>query len=201
MQESTPEEETDDEGTSKPEDDTGVDETYETKPTRKSREERKSDEAAEIERERKDLLDKKAQMKAKKIAERQRVRKQKELNNEKKRLLQVLDKVVADIDIMTSVVQSQIQILQDLREVYQVSFRERSQRTTASTVRVPVITRHKEQIRAAVETAGVVIEGRKAFCKSLDDLLKDFKKIHGSVLSPTPSLPRIGNANTYVDPR
>lgn len=195
MQESTPEEETDDE------DDTGVDETYETKPTRKSREERKSDEAAEIERERKDLLDKKAQMKAKKIAERQRVKKQKELNNEKKRLLQVLDKVVTDIDIMTSVVQSQIQILQDLREVYQVSFRERSQRTVASTVRVPVITRHKEQIRVAMETAGVVIEGRKAFCKSLDDLLKDFKKIHGSVLSPAPSLPRIGNANIYADPR
>lgn len=130
-------------------------------------------------------------MRIKKILkEKQRVEdeRRKQLNCEKKKLLLDLDKVVADIYIMISVVQSQIQILQDLREVYHVSFRKKLQRSVDSTVKVPVISKHEEQIRAAVRTVDVVIEGRKAFCKTLDDLLKDFQKLYDSVLSSIPLL-------------
>lgn len=123
----------------------------------------------------------------------------KKLNREKKKLLLDLDKVVADIYIMTSVVLSQIQILQDLREVYHVSFRKKIQRSVDSTIKVPVISKHEEQIRAAVRTVDVVIEGRKAFCKTLGDLLNNFQKLHDSVLSSIdiPLLLRVKNANRH----
>lgn len=124
--------------------------------------------------------------KEKKYIEKRRDREQKELNSEKKRLLLALDKAITDIYTMSSVVRSQIQILQDLQEVYHVSFRKKLERSVASTINVPVISKQKEQIRAAVRTIDVVIQGRKAFCAALDDLVRDFKKTNDSVISTAP---------------
>lgn len=124
--------------------------------------------------------------KEKKKIEKQRYREQKELNSEKKKMLLVLNKAITDIYTMTSVVRSQIQILQDLQEVYHVSFRKKLERSVASTINVPVISKQKEQIRAAVRTIDVVIQGRKAFCAALDDLVQDFKKTNDTVISTAP---------------
>lgn len=143
--------------------------------------------AAEINRakeERKVARDKKKLKRERKIAAKQKDRKRKELNCEKKRLILVLSKAVTDVYTMASVVKSQIQILQDLRELYHVSFRKKLDRFVASTIKVPIISKQEEQIRAAVRTIDTVIEGRKAFCLVLDDLLKDFKKTNDFVILP-----------------
>lgn len=121
--------------------------------------------------------------KEKKKIEKKRYREQKELNSERKKMLFALNKAITDIYTMTSVVRSQIQILQDLQEVYQVSFRKKLERSVASTINIPVISKQKEQIRAAVRTIDVVIQGRKAFCAALDDLVQDFKKTNDTVIS------------------
>lgn len=192
-QENNPESETDDEGISEPES-SSDNETSSTRPAPKSKQEMEREKAAEIYRIKEVARDKKRLKREKKIAEKQRDRKRKELNGGKKRLLLVLGKAITDIYTMASVVQSQIQILRDLREVYHVSFRKRLDRSVASTIRVPVISKQEEQIRAAVRTIDTVIEGRKAFCFVLDDLLKDFKKTNDFVIFTT-SLPPVLFAN------
>lgn len=147
-------------------------------------------------------LDSSGNPKEKKRIEKQRYREQKELDRGKKRMLLDLNKAITDIYTITSVVRSQIQILQDLQEVYHVSFRKKLERSVASTINVPVISKQKEQIRAAVRTIDVVIQGRKAFCAALDDLVQDFKKTNDTVISTAPlfdlfSYLRTRNTNRY----
>lgn len=186
-QENNPKSETDDEKISDLES-SSDNETPSIRLARKSKQEMEREKAAETHRakeEREVARSMKRLKRERKMAERRRDRKRKELNYEKKRLLLVLGKAIADVYTMVSVVQSQIQILQDLREVYHVSFRKRLDRSVASTIRVPVISKQEEQIRAAVRTIDTVVEGRKAFCFVLDDLLKDFKKTNDFVVFPT----------------
>lgn len=85
---------------------------------------------------------------------------------------------------MMRVVESQIQILRDLREIFSVSSRKKGERSVESILKIPVIVKQKEQMPSTVKAIGVVIERREAFYATLDGLFKDVKRAHRSVTFP-----------------
>lgn len=81
---------------------------------------------------------------------------------------------------MKDVVQSQIQILEDLREIFQNSFKFEKgvgrPRNHRNAVKIPYIMDGKEQMRKAVVTVDAVIRERKEFKEELSVWLKDLRK-------------------------
>lgn len=103
------------------------------------------------------------------------------LHDDKKELTLNAEKAVIEISTMTNIVRSQIQILRELREIFQISINSRSRRSHGGTVRIPVMSDQREQIRAAESTLGAIIQERETFSEKLDILFKDVKKTQKSV--------------------
>ncbi|KAH8144410.1 uncharacterized protein LAJ45_11610 [Morchella importuna] len=95
-------------------------------------------------------------------------------------LIEAFEESLADIAIMKDVVQSQIQILEDLREIFQNSFKFEKgvgrPRNHRNAVKIPYIMDGKEQMRKAVVTVDAVIRERKEFKEELSVWLKDLRK-------------------------
>jgi hypothetical protein len=95
-------------------------------------------------------------------------------------LIEAFEESLADIAIMKAVVQSQIQILEDLREIFQNSFKFEKgvgrPRNHRNAVKIPYIMDGKEQMRKAVVTLDAVIRERREFREELSVWLKDLRK-------------------------
>ncbi|KAI5851752.1 hypothetical protein DFP73DRAFT_538419 [Morchella snyderi] len=95
-------------------------------------------------------------------------------------LVEAFEESLADIAIMKDVVQSQIQILEDLREIFQNSFKFEKgvgrPRNHRNAVKIPYIMDGKEQMRKAVVTLDALIRERRDLSEELGLWLKDLRK-------------------------
>ncbi|KAI5845218.1 hypothetical protein DFP73DRAFT_594349 [Morchella snyderi] len=105
----------------------------------------------------------------------------KQFTKNSKDLVRAVEKVVIQISTISSVVQSQIQILKDLREIFRLSIGLASRRPQGANLQIPIMSDQKEQVRAAERSLSFVIKDRYRFSKTLDALTKDVKSLSGSL--------------------
>ncbi|RPB16297.1 hypothetical protein P167DRAFT_312631 [Morchella conica CCBAS932] len=103
------------------------------------------------------------------------------INKDMDDLARAVEKVAIQISTINSVVQSQIQILKDLREIFRLSIGLASRRPQGANLQIPIMSDQKEQVRAAERSLSFVIKDRYRFSKTLDALSKDVKSLSGSL--------------------
>lgn len=101
----------------------------------------------------------------------------KQFTKNSKDLARAVEKVAIQISTINSVVQSQIQILKDLREIFRLSIGLASRRPQGANLQIPIMSDQKEQVRAAERSLSFVIKDRYRFSKTLDALSKDVKSV------------------------
>lgn len=98
--------------------------------------------------------------------------------------------MIADITTLKSIIQSQVVILEDLRDVYENSFRSPSEKNCFNKVGVdlPKLSKSREQIPPTFGTIDKVIEERGNFEKKFDVLLERAERLMNYVFFPHPCL-------------
>lgn len=103
-------------------------------------------------------------------------------------VIQALDSLIANITTLKSIVQSQIEILEDLRDIYENTNRTPAKRNcrNKNVVKIPVLQRAIEEIPVALITIDGVVEEREKYHEKLDVLLERVGRSKKYVLYPAP---------------
>lgn len=103
-------------------------------------------------------------------------------------VIQALDSLIANITTLKSIVQSQIEILEDLRDIYENTDRTPAKKNcrNKNVVKIPVLQRAIEEIPVALITIDGVVEEREKYQEKLDVLLERVRKSKKYVLYPAP---------------
>jgi hypothetical protein len=92
-----------------------------------------------------------------------------------------LERLNTDISALNIGVKSQIEILKELRQIYENTFYQENTYDRNS-MKIPMLWEMKEQIRPALPTIDKIIGERKLFYENLKDLVKGVRKLQKSVL-------------------
>lgn len=100
-----------------------------------------------------------------------------------------LDSLIVNIATLKSIVQSQVEILEDLRDIYEHTVRAPAKKNchNKNVVKIPVLHRLTEQIPSALMTIDKIVEERKRYQEQLDFLLERAGKLKKNV--PPPLMP------------
>lgn len=101
-------------------------------------------------------------------------------------IIQTLDSLVVDLITLKGIVQSQVEILEDLQDIYENTIRIPVQWNchNKNVVKIPVVQKAAEEIPLAVITIEAVIRERKKYQEKLDVLLERAGRSKKDVLSP-----------------
>lgn len=107
-------------------------------------------------------------------------------NIEKDAVARALDLLVVNIATLKNIVQSQVEILEDLRDIYENTIRAPAQKNChdKNVVKIPVLHRSVEEISSALMTIDKIVEERKKYQEKLDALSERAGKSRKYVLSP-----------------
>lgn len=92
-------------------------------------------------------------------------------------VIRTLDSLVVDLITLKSIVQSQVEILEDLQDIYKNTIRTPSQRNchNKNVVKIPVLQKAGEEVPLAVAAIKAVVKERKKYQEKLDALLERAK--------------------------
>lgn len=93
-------------------------------------------------------------------------------------MTRALDLLIVDIATLESIVQSQVEILEDLRDIYEHTVRAPAKRNcyNKNVVKIPVLHKSTEQITSALMTIDKIVEERKKYHEQLHFLLERAEK-------------------------
>lgn len=101
---------------------------------------------------------------------------------------------MVDVETLKRILESQIEILEDLRDIYENTIRDPLKKNCYNKIglNIPVLQDSREQIPPTLDTIDKVIEERQKLGQKLDDVLVRVEKLKSAVTSPTSfSLPPI----------
>lgn len=99
---------------------------------------------------------------------------------------QTLDSLVIDLITLKIIVQSQVEILEDLQDIYENTIRTPAQGNcyNRNVAKIPVLQKAKEEIPLVVVTIEAVVRERKKYQEKLDVLLERARGSKKYVLFP-----------------